>query len=193
MIDPTNITNYKLTDSELEEHIFFWVLAAGKNGREAARRLEVLLSGLTYNNRSPFTTIKDVYETNEPLPLSDVMKNFGIGCYNLKSKTLYDLSVSELNLRTCLPEDLEKIKGIGMKTARCFIIHSRPDARYAGLDTHMLKHLREKGVSNVPKSTPSSMKEYLRLEKEFLKLSDAAEMSPSSYDLMVWNQYSKGV
>lgn len=190
MIDPSNITNYNLTDVELEEHILFWVTAAGKSGRTAARCLEVLLSALTYNNRSPFTTIKEVYESNIPYPLSECMRNFGIGCYNLKSKTFYNLATSGLDLRTCSTEDLEKIKGIGHKTARCFILHSRKGARLSGLDTHMLKHLREMGVEGVPKSTPSSKKKYMILEQEVLKLADEAGMYPADYDLKIWNKYS---
>jgi thermostable 8-oxoguanine DNA glycosylase len=192
MIDPSNITNFNLTDVELEEHLFFWILAAGKNGRTAARCLEVLLSALTYNNRSPFTTIKDVYESNTPHPLSECMRNFGIGCYNLKSKTFYDLAISGLDLRICSSEDLEEIKGIGSKTARCFILHSRKGARLSGLDTHMLKHLREMGVEDVPKSTPSSKKKYMILEQEVLKLADEAGMSCADYDLKVWRHYSIG-
>lgn len=190
MIDPSNITNYNLNDTELEEHILFWILAAGKTGSGAAHRLELLLSALTYNNRSPFITIKEVYESKTPHPLSVCMRNFGIGCYNLKSKTFYDLATSGLDLRVCSTEDLEKIKGIGPKTARCFILHSRKGARLSGLDTHMLKHLREMGVEDVPKSTPPSKKRYMILEQEVLRLSDEAGMGAAEYDLKVWNNYS---
>ena len=111
-----------------------------------------------------------------------------------KARSFLELSVAvgsdELDLRTCSADDLEKIHGIGMKTSRCFIIHSRPGARYAGLDTHILKHLKACGVENVPKSTPSSKKEYLRLEKEFLRIADLNNMTPAAYDLMIWNWFS---
>ena len=60
----------------------------------------------------------------------------------------------------------------------------------AGLDTHVLKFLKLMGVDNVPKVTPSSNKEYLRLEYEFLKLAAKYKMAPSDLDLMVWNEYS---
>jgi thermostable 8-oxoguanine DNA glycosylase len=90
---------------------------------------------------------------------------------------------------TCNAEELEKIYGIGMKTSRCFLIHSRKNARYAGLDTHVLKFLRAKGVQDVPKSTPTSRKLYLRLEAEFLKLSDESGKSVADLDLEVWNKY----
>ena len=189
MIDPADITNYNLPDSGLEEHLLFWVCAAGKNGTVAARNLEKLLSATTYNNISPFQIIRKVLDTNIPTPLVDLMKWAGIGCYNHKARTFTELVNSNLDLRTCTVEDLESIYGIGMKTARCFILHTRKDAQVAGLDTHMLKHLTNLGISRVPKSTPGTKKLYVRLENEVLKLAKKAGLSPAEYDLQVWNKY----
>lgn len=189
MIDPTNITNYNLTDAELEEHILFWVTAAGKNGKTAARSLEKFLSGIKYNDKQrPFEAIRSASFCFNNFP--KIMKAAGIGCHTHKSKTFIELALSNLNLRECTVNDLEKIYGIGMKTSRCFIIHSRKNAQYAGLDTHILKHLSANGVKDVPKQTPSSKKQYIRLEKEMLRLAKDAGMSPADYDLTVWNKYS---
>ncbi len=189
MIDPTNITNYNLTDHELEEHILFWVAAAGKTGVVAAHRLEIFLTMITYNNISPFEAIRKTIETH-PTPLGMMLRTAGMGCHSHKSRTFTELAYSNLNLRTCSADDLEKIYGIGRKTSRCFILHSRKDTQYAGIDTHMLKNLRAAGVENVPKQTPSTDKQYKRLEKEVLRLAKVVGMSPASYDLMVWNKYS---
>ena len=190
MIDPANITRTNMTKAELEEYILFWVTAAGKNGRTAARSLDKFLkfARVLYNKpASPFTLVEWLHNNYE---VSIIMKECGIGCYNSKAKSFTQLAKSNLNLEKCTADELESIHGIGMKTARCFIIHSRKNARYAGLDTHMLKHLRAKGVADVPKATPGSKKEYLRLEKELLSLIDKAGMSPAKYDLMIWNKYS---
>ena len=188
MIDPSKITIYNATDGELEELILFWVCAAGKNGRTAARCLDKFLKLIGEPYGKHMDSISKVYNLPKLLQLC------GIGCYNSKAKSFLQLATEcisgRLNLRTCTAEDLEKIHGIGMKTSRCFILHSRPDARYAGLDTHVLKHLKINGVGNVPKSTPGTKKEYLRLEKEFLRLADEVGMLPSRYDLMIWNKYS---
>ena len=67
---------------------------------------------------------------------------------------------------------------------------SRPKARVACLDTHLLKYLAERGVRNVPKSTPSSKKQYERLERVFLSLVPKNK-TPAEFDLEIWNSYAK--
>lgn len=192
MIDPANITNYNLTDNQLEEHILFWVCAAGKNGTTAARCLNKMLTehAVFYQNNTPFSWILQAHALYN---LPQVLKHYGIGCYNSKARTFFELAVAkhrgELNLRTCSVADLEKIHGIGMKTSRCFILHTRERAQYAGLDTHMLKNLRKQGIKEVPNSTPGSKKLYLRLEQEVLRLAEENNMAPADYDLMIWNTY----
>lgn len=192
MIDPTNITNYNLTDIELEEHILFWVCAAGKNGTTAARCLEKFLGLMSSPHSTP---MEKVFRAHSLYNLPDMLQACGIGCYTHKARTFVELATERLkgvlNLKTCEPEDLEKIYGIGRKTSRCFILHSRKNAQYAGLDTHLLKHLRAMGVEDVPMQTPSSEKQYRRLEKEVLQLAKVTGMSPADYDLKIWRYYSK--
>jgi thermostable 8-oxoguanine DNA glycosylase len=191
MVNPEKITKYNLSDRQLEEYALFWICAAGKNGRTAAKCLHKLLQITEADFYGPLNSIHRAHKTRD---LPELMKSCGIGCYNSKAKSFTELSYAvltgKLDLRTCSADDLEKIHGIGMKTSRCFIMHSRKGARYAGLDTHILKYLRACSVENVPKSTPSSKKEYLRLEQEFLKLADFNKMEPADLDLVVWNQYS---
>lgn len=202
MIDPTTITDYNLTTAELEERLLFWVCAAGKNGATAARSLDKFLNTLQYNEFGPFDQIKlkclddnmpdDIIEESFPnyKKMSQLMKEAGIGCYNNKCRTFQELAFSKIDLRTCSVEELEKIYGIGKKTSRCFILHSRKNAQHAGLDTHLLKHLRAMGVEDVPIRTPSSNKQYLRLEKEVLRLAKEAGETPADYDLKVWKSYA---
>jgi thermostable 8-oxoguanine DNA glycosylase len=197
MIDPTKITNYNLSNSELEKHLFFWVLAAGKKAKTASKNLDRLLLYLeslhrqiyrpltsAYKSPSPFKLIRDLH-----LDLADLMKDFGIGCYNHKARTLIDLAHSFLDLKTCTIEDLEKIYGIGPKTARCFVMHTRKNVRYAGLDTHVLKYMRELGY-DVPQHTPTG-KKYLKIEQQFLELADKSGTSLAEFDLAIWNKYAK--
>lgn len=184
MIDPTKITNFNATDNQLEEVILFWVLVAGKTAFIVSKALDNLLNGL--EGSTPFEKIRGVRKNFLP----DLLKDHGIGCYNLKAKALWELVHSNIDLRTCTVEDLENIYGIGAKTARCFLIHSRPDANCAGLDTHILKFLRAKGCT-VPKGTPSSRKQYQKLEKIFLEYVKESGKSISEFDLEVWNNYAK--
>lgn len=202
MIDPTAITNFNLSKPQLEEHILFWVLSAGKNGRVAARCLDRFLSKIKHCGTTPFEALRNrTVSDNMPKEImnklgnkystvQELMKDSGIGCSTSKSRSFTELAWSNIDLSTCEPEALEGIYGIGMKTSRCFIMHSRKNSKYAGLDTHMLKHLREEGVDKVPKSTPNSKKEYCRLEKEVLNLAAKENMSPAEFDLMIWNKYS---
>ncbi len=91
-------------------------------------------------------------------------------------------------MRTCSVDDLENIYGLGRKTSRCFLIHTRKNARVAGLDVHILKFLRDQGI-DAPISTPSSRKKYLELEKTFIEFADKAGKPIAEYDLAIWRKY----
>lgn len=190
MIDPTKITNYGQSQAGLEEVLLFWVCAAGKNGVTAAKCLDRMLSAwrekVPRSKPSPFKIIQYISAVTN---LAEEMKKNGIGCYNAKSRTFEYLTRPSfsIDLKRCGVEDLESVPGIGPKTARCFLIHSRPNQQYAGLDTHVLKFLRDKG-HEVPMSTPSG-KKYGELEKVFLKYAADSGKSVADFDLMIWNDY----
>jgi|WetSurSiteA1Bulk_404760.scaffolds.fasta_scaffold01113_1 thermostable 8-oxoguanine DNA glycosylase len=185
MIDPVHITNFNQTDEQLEEVLLFWVLVAGKTASIISKALEKILNSLP--GSTPFEKIRGVERNNLP----KLLKDHGIGCFNLKARALWELVNSNLNLRTCSVEDLEKIYGIGSKTARCFIVHSRPNSNHACLDTHVLKFLRAKG-HKVSKGTPSSKKQYKELEQVFLNYVKKSGKSVAEFDLEVWNSYANG-
>ncbi len=192
MIDPIKITNYNLTNSELEEHILFWICAAGKNGVTSAKCLDRLLTylhGLKKNN-SHFGLIRKIHsEKKNKKWLSPLLKKFGIGCYNSKARAFIELVHSGINLKTCTVEDLENIHSIGPKTSRCFLIHSRRNVQHAGLDVHVLRYLSDKGY-DVPAATPSK-KRYKEIEVIFLKLAKKSGKSVAKFDLDIWNEYRK--
>lgn len=184
LVDPVHITNYDLFQEELELVLLFWITAAGKNAKTSARCLQKLMLELEKDNLSPFSLVRQNTQN-----LSDLMKSCGIGCYRNKAKTFSILTKAELDLKFCSLEHLEGIWGLGRKTARCFLIHSRPNQRYTGLDTHCLKYLRDRGI-DAPKSTPSSNKKYRELELKFLEFSDQSGLSSADFDLLVWQIYS---
>lgn len=200
MIDPTNITNYNLSDEDLERHILFWVCAAGKNGVTAAKSLDKFESLMrTYASVDQYIIyIKKVNPDNSTLfelisaaklkELQGAMRNAGIGCYTIKANTFKQLVNSNLDLRNCSVDDLEAIKGIGPKTARCFLIHSRPNQKLAGLDRHVLDYLRDRGYKGIPKSTPTGNR-YKMIEQLFIKEAEAAGKDIATFDLEIWNKY----
>lgn len=186
MINPTNITNYNQTIPQLEENILWWVCAAGKNGKTAARCLDNFLSFHRRDNLSPFNLIKFL---DTKVNIGYELKRFGIGCYNNKAKTFLALVNSGIDLKKCTVDQLEAIYGIGPKTARCFLIHSRENQRYAGLDTHVLHFLSDLGFK-IPKSTPNG-KKYKKLELDFCFVADLLGYDKlAELDLRIWNAYS---
>lgn len=197
MIDPINITNYKLTVPQLEEHILWWVCAAGKNGVVAAKSLSKFLwnahSIFTYTRHAPALTSFEIVRLvlNRPYgieTLAHMMKGAGIGAYTQKSNTFRLLAMAEkLDLKTVSVEALMAFKGIGPKTARAFVVHSRPQQRYAILDTHLLKFLRHQGIMAPDK--PPTPKKYLELEQAFLRIVDLGGLEVADLDLAIWNHY----
>lgn len=187
MIDPSNITNYNMDEYELQEMALFWICVAGKTAMTISRCLDNLLKDIGAKEKNPFEVIENI--PNEDLV--DKLKENGIGCYTLKARAIKELAISDMDLRKCSINDLEKIYGIGMKTSRCFVIHSRPGAQCAGLDTHVLKFLRSKG-HEVPKSTPGTKKKYLELEQLFLHYVKESGKTAAEFDLEIWRKYSAG-
>jgi thermostable 8-oxoguanine DNA glycosylase len=186
VVDPEKITKFDSTDSELQEVLLFWILAAGKNARTSAAGLQRFLDHGrdVFGPVDPFTVVK---RFGSELP--SVLRSHGLGCYNNKAESMLDLASKNMDLKKCTLQNLENIKGIGPKTARCFLVHSRPGCRYACIDTHVLKYMREKGYE-VPKSTPSG-KRYLEIERNFLGLVDESGKTVAEFDLEIWNKYSK--
>ena len=111
-----------------------------------------------------------------------------IGNYTVKEKCIRELV--KIDVHTCTVENLEKIPGFGPKTARFFILHSRPNQKVACLDTHILKWLKEKG-HDVPKASPQNPKTYARVENLFLDECEKCGKTPAQLDLEVWKSKAR--
>jgi endonuclease III len=173
-----------MNHNELEQFLLFWILAAGKSGLRAGE----IINRISNEHDVPLFKSLRKYTLNG---LIDLCIAHGTGCQKIKAKAIFDVIHKDLNLHKCTIEDLEKVYGIGPKTARCFVVHSRQTARYACLDTHILKFLKIMGIKNVPKSTPTSKREYLRLETDFLALADKYNYKPYQLDLLIWNEFKR--
>ena len=187
-VDPNNITNYDQTEHELQATLIFWILVAGKNAASTRKSLLKLHDLLPSKRSLPCVRIlRYSSEKGEPA-LAGLMRSCGFGQFNQKARYLTELSrqvcEEDLDLFSCTLTDLMALPGVGPKTARAFLLHSRPKQRVAVLDTHVLKFLAEEGYS-VPKTTPVG-KRYDELEKVWLDICDERGWDLAEADLRIW-------
>ena len=191
LIDPSNVTYYNRTTEELELFLLFAIVVAGKTAKTQARLLKEffdLTEGLVGPFSSPFEAISLLRKKGL---LLEALKRSNLGQYTRLVRCLSELVDTKLDLRTCSCEQLEHIHGIGFKTSRFFIVHSRPDANYAILDTHILRYIRdEMGVEDAPRSTPGTLKTYLKYEQMFLDHCREKGHTPANFDLQIWVAFS---
>jgi len=185
MIDPYNITDFSRSRSDLEEFWLFCLAVAGKKATVIADKVAEFLKDAE-EGETPFAYVRRLWSEST---LRDRLKGVRLGKYALLEKA-YSASVADAapDLTTATAEDLESIPGVGPKTARFFILHSRKDARVAVIDTHVLKYLRMLGHS-VPKGVPSG-REYKRLEEIMLSEMDKSGMPRAEFDLAVWSHFA---
>jgi hypothetical protein len=196
MIDPSNITKFDRTDEELEEFALFAPAVAGKTAKIQALKLDNLLSNLRakYGEGSPFDVVKRAAADDS---LEKEMRVVKLGKYSTLVPCYKGMSLvnrkdgDEHWLRKVPVETLKKYPGIGNKTARFFVMHSRKDAEVATLDTHVLSWMDENLEVNVHERAPRSDQEYERLEHHFLQECEKRGRHPARLDLKIWNSKSK--
>lgn len=171
---------------ELEQFLFFSVAVAGKNSQITMRAVNNLFHN---NEHAPFAYLRRLLNNRT---LVKTLRRHGIGQYNKSKKAVKDLVNCKLNLKSCTVEDLEKLHGIGPKTARFFISFSRPSVQFAILDVHILRWMRKYGIKT-PKSTPGSQKRYKELENKYLSLAKRLKQNPAKLDYKVWLSSRKPV
>lgn len=182
MVDLTKVTNFKRTQVELEE---FWLVAicvAGKNGTKQAIKVHYLLAEQAGN--TPFEKIRKMIGEGKLLKHLQFIK---MGQYK-RIEQAFRESLN-LDLKKSTLEDLMRIYGVGNKTSRFFLLHSRANCEYVVLDTHILRFLRDKcGLKNIPKSTPNNWKQYITIEtiaREAIRTKFPQD-SMAEADLKIW-------
>lgn len=186
MIDPVKVTDYRRSPEQLEEFLLFCIGVANKNATYISRYLHLLLLyGKSLRcGATPFQAVR-VIAACQNLP--ETMRRIGFGCFNTKARGFLEAANSGLDLSACSLSQLEGIHGVGMKTARYFVLHSRENARVACLDTHIKRWLAYYTGRAVPENA-LSRKRYLELEQLFLKVADAMGVAPATLDLAIWNR-----
>lgn len=196
MIDPKAVTNFNRNTDELEEFLLFAIVVAGKSAFQQAAKLEQFLAHR--GDMTPFQYIRwlDRHPDLGGEGISRMLRQVKMGQYerittafrgvaNFMNSIQYSLHNFPVNHFEC-------IKGIGMKTARFFTMHTRPGQQCACLDTHILKWLSGLGYADVPKTTPRGEK-YLQLEQIFLQHARHLGKSPADLDLEIWNSQHQKV
>ena len=186
-INPKKITDFNRTKAELELFAIFAVCVAGKGSQQTADKVNHHFREIQTPTEQ-LTPFEGVRAMKDLKLLSAWLQMTKLGQYTRIYNAL--LGLIKLDLKTCTVEDLESVHGIGPKTARFIIMHSRPNQRLATLDTHILRWMRDQGI-DTPKATPQSQKLYKELEQKFLTLCDKCAILPSQLDLKIWKQYSK--
>jgi thermostable 8-oxoguanine DNA glycosylase len=161
------------------------IFVAGKNSKIQNEKFNRMMGDLNYPEY-PLDNLSLLSQSQ----IKEILIKHKIGQYNRISNCLYELSRSNLNLKTCSCEDLEKIPGIGYKTSRFFVVYSREDSNYAVLDTHILSWLRQYD-DNITKSTPTDYKKYKQIEEFFLSKCRELNKKPSELDFEIWFERQK--
>jgi len=169
-----------------QHQLIYSLIVAGK----AASFAREALKRLFRDEDPPFETVRGWIRKG---CLMRKLKAARTGNYTKLSKALRQLvSVENLDLTQCSIEDLEAFHGIGPKTARFFVLWTRPDAQCAALDVHILRWLQSLGY-DAPRQTPASRKRYHELEEVFLKEAAIRRLTPANLDRKIWDAGVNGV
>jgi len=189
MIDPHNITKFNRANAELQEFLLFCVVVAGKEYSIQAAKLEEFLTVHLCQKESPFACIWRRYRYDI---LDLKLRDCKMGQYKRIQKTFLDACLCAFDNPDVGAWGLDKLETfLGPKTARFFLLHSKPNQRVAVLDTHILKYMKKHDLApSIPKSTPSG-KRYRDLEKILLDHVEGLGLTMAEWDMKVWSSFAK--
>lgn len=200
-----SLYNINRTETELRQLLAFSIAVAGKHAKGTANAMDRLLGfgDTAYNLQDPFAIVGRHYHQHHIHGVEHILYKLGFGCYRARAKAFIDmflqltagsmLYTTPLNLKTCTVEDLEQCLGIGPKTARFFLLYTRPKQRLAALDTHIWKVVQD-NFPDAPDRIPAG-KDYKVWEAKFLSLLHTPMgkgMTPAEFDFHGWDGKRKG-
>ena len=189
MIDPTNVTKYDRTEAELEEWLLFCIVAAGKTAKTQAKLLNNFLTSLRENYGSEETTpFQLIWNADNVGALRSEIEKSRLGQYNRLEKSFRKTHDFIGKMKSITIEELETIPGVGPKTSRFYLLHSRQNQNYAVLDTHILHYMRDNCLTTL-KVTPSG-NVYKQTEQTFLNHANSINKTLADLDLEIWVKYS---
>ena len=163
--DFDSLYNTERNENQLIKFLLFGIFVAGKNSKVTAKRLDNLFYfAPTDILKNPAQWLMDMGEER----FKWVCKQSGLGCYNQRWKSVVSLNewLKTNSLQYASLGQILEIKGVGNKTARFFILFSRPYARFAVVDTHILKEINS--IYGTDFTLTGSNKQYKMLEMLWL-------------------------
>lgn len=179
MNDATN--GRELTQAQLESHLLYALIVAGKTATFANDKTALLLLEKP-RDINPVAWLSTLDKRGK---LDAQLRKAGTGRYRILARAIRWLAQAGLDLRAVTPAQLEACPGIGAKTSRFFVVWTRPHERHAVLDVHVLRWLRTQGI-DAPRQTPTGAN-YHKLEKAFLDIAAKAGVHPRKLDLAIWS------
>ena len=174
-IDPLRITDFERNDFSLQSFFLFAVAVAGKPSGITAEKINSMVESFMESwVENPAYQEGDLEVPDGPLrhlidltteciwwndvsPAGRNLRHAKLGKYQQWDKLLnwFGAEVRDVNhfLRTATLKQLLEVPGVGDKTARFFLLHSRKDEKVVPLDTHILKFVGET-FPTCPKVTP---------------------------------------
>ena len=191
-VNPTDITDSNRDTNQLEAFWLFCMFVAGKNSDYASRCLSKLIHAAKLGQDVGYDGVFNYFKDLGRDGIHNALVASKVGQYGRLTKGI--LQSLDLDLETCTLDDLLAIHGVGNKTARFFLLHTR-GGDYAVLDTHILSWMRSHGVPDAPKNTPTNSKKYKELEKQFRLLSrlNFPYLSDAQIDLLIWSDQSNRI
>lgn len=183
MIDPTTLVNPKSTISHKQEFLLFCIFVAGRNADIATDKLAKFLSK-RMQDELPFEYLK-----RNVSDLYNMLVANKVGQYTRIHKAISQ--AINLDVETCTLSDLLSIHGIGLKSAKFFLLYTREGEKHAVLDVNILKWIR-KYYSDAPINTPPPA-QYRKWEGRFLNLIKAEfgeNIDLTKVDLLIWSTES---
>lgn len=190
VIDPKQVTKYNRTQGELELFWLFCIMVAGKNSDTVSKKLATMMKPAECSNMTPFEYLRWIDGREKEFGgIEGWLRHHKAGQYNRLCKA-FKGSLT-LNLRKCLLSDLLDIPGVGQKTARFFLLHTRKSTPYVILDTHILRWLRQ-WEKTAPKVTPQSAGQYelwSRIAYDYIE-HYYPDKTMAEADLTIWKEMS---